>query len=96
MPYHLAGQVTFSGNGERNRAKNAVDRLLADWNSTHDASADFTTVRLLNSTIGGLPALDFEYTCLDQAAVELAHSAIHFDVDSNAYVEILGLSIWLD
>lgn len=96
MPFHLAGQVTFGGNGERTRARNAVSNLLADWNSTHEATQDFTQVRLVNSTIGGLPALDFEYTCLDQTAVELAHSAIHFDVDSNAYVEILGLSIWLD
>lgn len=96
MPYHLAGQVTFASNGERQRARNAVSNLLSDWNSTHDASQDFTQVRLVNTTIGGLLALDFEYTCLDEAAVSLAHSAIHFDVDSNAYVEILGLSIWLD
>lgn len=96
MPYHLAGQVTFSGNGERNRARNAVSNLLADWNSTHGPEQDFTQVRLANIAIGGLPALDFEYTCLDESSVMLAHSAIHFDVDSNAYVEILGLSVWLD
>ena len=96
MPYHLAGQVTFTGNGDRNRAKNAVGNLLSDWNSTHGPDQDFTQVRLANTTIGGLPALDFEYTCLDAASVELADNAIHFDIDSNAYVEILGLSIWLD
>jgi hypothetical protein len=96
MPYHLAGQVTFASTGDRNRASRAVGKLLSDWNSTHDASQDFTQVRLANTNIGGLVALDFEYTCLDQESVEMAHQAIHFDVDSNAYVELLGLSIWLD
>jgi hypothetical protein len=108
MPYHLSGQVLFAGNGDRNRARNAVQNLLNDWNSTHPANEDFTQVRLASVTLVGepgndgevvgqsYPSIDFEYTCPSEGPIMLAQSAIHFDIDSNAYITIRNLSVNLD
>ncbi len=95
MAFHLAGQVTFASNSARNRASRAVAKLIADWNSAHPAAEDFTTVQMLDTIlIDGLAAIDFHYTCPTSEPIELAHAAIHFDIDSNAYVDMLGLSTW--
>lgn len=108
MPYHLSGQVLFSSNGERNRARNAVQNMLNDWNSTHPTNEDFTQVRFQSVTLVGsadhspevpgqsYPAIDFEYTCPSESPIMQAQIAIQFDIDSNAYVNIRNLSVNLD
>jgi hypothetical protein len=108
MPYHLAGQVLFAGNGDRNRARNAVQNMLTDWNGTHPVEERFTQVRFNNVSLLGeadsegevagqsYPSIDFEYTCPSEGPTLMAQQAVHFDIDSNAYVVIRGLSVYLD
>ncbi len=108
MPYHLSGVVLFQTNGERNRARNAVQTMLNDWNSTHPTTEDFTQVRFNNISVVGeannapevqgqsYPAIDFEYTCSSEQSIMQAQIAIQFDIDSNAYVNIRNLSVNLD
>lgn len=106
--YHLDGVITFDSIAQRNRANKAVAKLVADWNAVHTVDRQFTVVRMSDVTLEGEseegvptgvmhPAVDFAYTIPEtgQADVELAHDAIYFNLNSNAYRDILGLSIWL-
>lgn len=108
MPYHFSGQVLFAGNGDRTRAKNAVQRMLNDWNSTHPVAEQFTQVKFDSITLIGeagtegevagqvYPSLDFEYTNPDEVASTQAQISVQFNIDSNAYVTMRNLSLNLD
>lgn len=105
MTYNMSGIVLFASNGDRNRAHRAVQKMLDDWNTQHAVDQQFTQIRFTdttgqqldddgNGTGPALPAIDFEYSCPTYDPIGLAYSSIYFDINSNAYVEILGLSLW--
>lgn len=108
MPYHLVCEVSFSSNGERNRARNAISSYITNWNGSHPTNEDFTLVRLNNVTLIGIaeddrevegqsyPGLDFEYTTPSESSVMEAQRVIQQDIDTNAYLTIRTLSVNLD
>ena len=108
MIYHLAGLISFDSNAQRNRAQNAVERWVSNWNGSHPTAEDLTLVRMNQVTLPdyddngdvvpgvSLPGVDFEYTSPSQNSIETAQAQLYTDTASNNYNDIHTLSTWAD
>jgi hypothetical protein len=103
MTSYLNGLVTFGTNGERNRAANAVQSWVANYNATHPAAAFIGQVA--NTTYQydiddeahpgvAARALSIVYSCTEYAGIQAAQQAIAQDVNANAYWDIVSMGIW--
>jgi hypothetical protein len=88
----LNALVTFQTNGDRNRASNAVQNWITNWNSAHPGAVFIGNVA--NTTFQGLRALQVSYMCTDYSGIEAAQLAIQTDVNANAFLDIINLSTW--
>lgn len=99
--FYVRALVTFSSNGERNRARNAIQAWVADWNSANpgdpltgtvtDTSYLYPPDDEAHANVNAR-ALLANYTANTYAPILQVHLAIQTDVNANAYWDIIGLS----
>lgn len=95
----LNAVVTFASNGDRNRAKNAIDSWVTNFNTTHPSAvfvgSATNTTAVDPDTQQSERALVLAYTCTDYSGIEAAMVAIAQDVEANAFLNIVNLSTGL-
>lgn len=99
MQGFLNGLVTFATQGDRNRAKNAIESWVTNFNATHPSAvfvgSTTTTTAVDPDTQQSERALSLAYTCTDYSGIEAAMVAIAQDVEANSFLNIINLSTGL-
>lgn len=97
----LHALITFSSNGERNRAISALQTWVTNWNAAHPTelfSGSTTSTTYLypadDEAHAGVNAraLIADYLCTNYSGIEDAQRAIAVDVNANAFWDIVNLS----